>query len=302
MEIENLKIFCYVVEESSFSGAAKRAFLTQPAVTKKIKLLENHYSMMLFERNHTPPILTPAGERLYHFAKEIINSYEESMDSLQSLKAEASHALKIGSSYTPGEYLLPEIISKFQQIYPSIHIQLSINSTPTILEELEQRKIDLCFIEGDIQHSNLSKKIVTEDEIILVVAPDHPWVKKKNIVSRNLLEERFIRREETSATRKIIENHLAEKIDLAHHPNTLELSTTQAIKSAVQSGLGFGFISRFAVEQELKARLLSQIYVSGISILRPFWIASLPKRFPKESINYFISFSEKFLNSSVNIT
>jgi LysR family transcriptional regulator, transcriptional activator of the cysJI operon len=298
MNIQTLKLFCYAVEERSISAAAKRAFLSQPAATKKIRQLEEHYSTLLFERDYTPLLLTPSGERLYYYAKTIVKEYEQSIEAIENIRLKNAHTLKIGSSYTLGEYILPEIISAYQQMNPSSHIRLSINNTPTVLEDLEERNIDLAFIEGDIRNLDLDKKVITNDDIILIVPPNHRWVSQKMIVPRDLLSERFIRREDNSGTRQIIENHLSKRLKLNQFENTLELSTTQAIKSAVQSGLGYGFVSRLAIRQELKAGILFEVNVSDIHIQRPLWVARRIQRFPKESVEEFSNFAQHFLQNS----
>ncbi|SFE82660.1 LysR family transcriptional regulator [Alteribacillus iranensis] len=299
MNIQTFQLFCYAVEEKSISGAAKRAFLSQPAATKKIRQLEEHYSTSLFERDYTPLLLTAAGKRLYHYAKAMIENYHDSVEAISNIRNEGTHSLNIGSSYTLGEYVLPEIISAFQQKQPSTHLQLSISNTPTILSDLENRKIEIAFVEGGITNQELNKRVIAYDDIILIVAPGHPWAGKQ-IVPNNLTQDRLIRRESNSATRQIIEDHLAKRLNTGRIKQTLELGTTQAIKSAVQSGLGYGFVSRLAVRQELRVGLLSEVQVSSIQIQRPLWTASRIQRFPKDSIGQFTAFVEYFLKSETS--
>ncbi|WP_240376801.1 LysR family transcriptional regulator [Bacillus piscicola] len=301
MNIQTFQLFCYAVEEKSISGAAKRAFLSQPAATKKMKQLEDHYSTLLFERHHTPLLLTPAGKKLYYYASTIVQEYEESKEVLEQERNPGSQTLKIGSSYTLGEYVLSEIISAFQHDHPAQRIQLSISNTPSVLSALEERAIDLAFVEGDITTLDLDKKIITYDNIVLITAPGHKWASQQRIVPKDLLEERLIRREENSATRRIIENHIREKVPLEKVTDVLELSTTQAIKSAVLSGLGYGFVSRLAVRQELQAGLLAEVKVSGIHIQRPLWAARRVQRFPKESVEQFSTFVQQFLQKDAPV-
>ncbi|SDI44398.1 transcriptional regulator, LysR family [Alteribacillus persepolensis] len=295
MNIQTFQLFCYVKEEGSISAAAKKAYLSQPAVTKKIRQLEEHYSTLLFDREHSSIVLTPAGERLYYHAKNIVKEYEQSVENIEELRGIHTQTLKIGSSYTLGEYILPEIISAFQQDYPALQIQLSISNTPAVLADLEEENIDLAFVEGNVQNPQLNKKVIASDHIVLIVSPKHPWAKKKHIVPRDLLSERMVKRERTSASRQIVEDHLSEKIDLSQIESTLELSTTQAIKSAVQSGLGYGYVSRLAVRQELQAGLLCEVDVSGVHIQRPLWVTSRVQRFAKESIAQFSDYVQHYL-------
>jgi len=295
MDIEIFKLFCSAVEEGSISAAAKKNYLSQPAATKKIRQLEEHYSTLLFERENNTLLLTLPGEKLYQYAKTITQEYNQSIEEMEAIRKGRTQTLKIGSTYTLGEYILPEIMSEFLKLNPNLHINLSIGNTPAVLKDLKEKDIDIAFIEGDIQNLEVNKKVIATDDIILITAPNHEWASLKHIVPRDLLKGRMIRREENSATRQIIESNLAQKIDINQLKNTLELSTTQAIKSAVQSNLGYGFVSRVAVQQELKAGLLSEVDVSGISINRLLWIASSARRFPKESISRFSDFARQFL-------
>ncbi|MFB5661941.1 LysR family transcriptional regulator [Alteribacillus sp. HJP-4] len=295
MNLQTYNLFCYAVEEKSISGAAKRAFLSQPAVTKHIRQLEEHYESLLFQRESNTITLTEAGERLYYYAKNIVQEYEQSKEAINNIRGTQTQSLLIGSSYTLGEYVLPEIISAFQSKSLDLSIQLSISSTPEILEDLEEGVIDAAFVEGEVENPALDMREIARDEIVLIVAAEHPWAKKRNIVPKNLLEGRMIRREKTSATRKIIEKHLGEKLKLHSFNHTLELGTTQAIKSAVISGLGYGYVSRLTVRQELRAGLLHEVNVSGIHIQRPLWVASRIQRFPKESTIAFTDFAQHFL-------
>ncbi|GAB3053182.1 LysR family transcriptional regulator [Virgibacillus ainsalahensis] len=295
MNIDILQLFCYAVEHKNISAAAKKNYLSQPAATKKIRQLETHYSVLLFERENNTLQLTEAGEKLYQYAKNITKEYDQSVEEIQALRNEQTRTLKIGASYTLGEYVLPEIMSEYQKHDPELYIKLSINSTPTVLKDLEEREIDIAFVEGDIQNNGLEKQVITNDVITLITSTNHKWAARKHIVPNDLLQGRMISREQDSATRKIIEEHLSEKIKMEQIKNRLELSTTQAIKSAVQSDLGYGFVSRLAVSQELKAGLLSEIDISGISIQRPLWTTYRLQRFPKDSITEFDEFAKSFL-------
>ena len=127
MDIESYQLFCYAVEEKSISQAAKKAFISQPAATKKIQQLEEHYSTLLFERERGTLILTEAGQRLYEHAKLIIREYLDSIETIDMLHNRKRRTLRIGSSFTLGEYILPEIISAYSN--PDIDIKLSISNT-----------------------------------------------------------------------------------------------------------------------------------------------------------------------------
>lgn len=301
MDIQLYQLLCYTVEEKSISGAAKRAFLSQPAVSKKIKQMEEHYNCLLFDRNTNSLTVTPAGKKLYHFAKNILKEYEESKAVIESMTNLRKQTVRAGSSYTLGEYILPEVISAFKKEEEHPDVKLAIHNTPYIINELNERNLDIVFVEGDIGELNVNKEIIAEDEIILIAPPDHPWTKRMFIHAEELFQECLISREEESGTRQITEQYLNEWIHINQFTKMLEFGTTQAIKTAVQSGLGVAFVSKQTVKNELKTGLLKEVKVKGLQIHRPLWVATSVDRFQKESTTLFKNFAIHYLKKKHSI-
>lgn len=290
MNIENLKIFCKVVEVGSISEVARMSYVTQPAVTSQIRYLEKHYGVALFDRSGGKLTITEAGKTLYPYAKEIIDYLRQSEEAVQHVLQDYESTLSIGASLTIGEYLLPGILGSFQEKNKNTSFSLTIANTPSILSKLENYDIDIALVEGIVKNKNLQVSKFAEDELILVVPSNHRWKHRNEIDIEELPEERIIWREENSGARKIIERILKENNILEKVRSCMELGSTQSIKSAVEAGLGIGIIPKLSVIRELELGVLKYVPITGITISRNLWVVQRPSRFPKKSTNQFISF------------
>ena len=148
MKLENLKMFCLVVDEGSISQAARLSFLSQPAVTRQIHQLENFYNTLLFDREEGRLRVTEAGKLLYPFAKAIVNDFNHSKEVIQQSTGKYNSNLIVGASLTIGEYLLPSLLGRFKKQQPEIKVTLTIKNTPRVLEDFSNDVIDLALVEG----------------------------------------------------------------------------------------------------------------------------------------------------------
>lgn len=290
MNIENLKIFCLVVDEGSISQVARLCFVSQPAITRKIHQLEDFYGTLLFDRSEGKLKVTETGKILYHFAKAIVNDFNHSKEVIQQLTGESNIHLTVGASLTIGEYFLPSLLGRFKKQKPDIRVTLSINNTPRVLEELSNDVIDLALVEGLVENSAFKVEKFAEDELVLVCPPDHPWKDRKEIQIQELANERMIWREAISGTRLIVENTLREYGILEKIESYMEIGSTQAIKSAVEAGLGISILPKLTVARELEQGFLHQVEVHGIKMTRNLWLVQKNKRFSKAGISDFVEF------------
>ncbi|MFC5590778.1 LysR family transcriptional regulator [Sporosarcina soli] len=290
MNIENLKIFCLVVDEGSISQVARLCFVSQPAITRKIHQLEDFYGTLLFDRSEGKLKVTETGKILYHFAKAIVNDFNHSKEVIQQLTGESNIHLTVGASLTIGEYFLPSLLGRFKKQKPDIRVTLSINNTPRVLEELSNDVIDLALVEGLVENSAFKVEKFAEDELVLVCPPDHPWKDRKEIQIQELANERMIWREAISGTRLIVENTLREYGILEKIESYMEIGSTQAIKSAVEAGLGISILPKLTVARELEQGFLHQVEVPGIKMTRNLWLVQKNKRFSKAGISDFVEF------------
>lgn len=287
MNIDNLRIFCRVVEEGSITKAAELSFVSQPAVTRQVRQLESSYGTALLNRNGGKIRLTEAGKIIYPYAKEILALNRAAYESIQEHLGKMDKILHIGASLTIGEYLLPALIGRFKKRYPDIKFSLSIGNTPYMLEKLEDNEIDIALVEGVFQNDRYKKQIFADDELILVAVYDHRWRKREQISIHELPEEKMIWREQESGTRFVVEEALKEHNVLEKIDNAMELGSMQAIKSAVEANLGVSILPKLTVQNEIKYRTLREIPISDFHLTRDFWMVKKQRRFKNEAQERF---------------
>ncbi|MEY8732361.1 LysR substrate-binding domain-containing protein [Peribacillus frigoritolerans] len=290
MKLENLKMFCLVVDEGSISQAARFSFLSQPAVTRQIHQLENYYNTLLFDREEGRLRVTEAGKLLYPFAKAIVNDFNHSKEVIQQSTGKYNANLIVGASLTIGEYLLPSLLGRFKKQQPEIKVTLTIKNTPRVLEDLSNDVIDLALVEGLVENTDFIVDKFAEDELILVCPSDHPWKDRKEIQLEELGNERMIWRESISGTRLIVENMLREHGVLEKIESYMEIGSTQAIKSAVEAGLGISILPRLTVARELEQGFLREVNIYRINMARNLWLVRKNKRFNKIGVSKFVDF------------
>lgn len=297
MNIEHLIMFCHVVEQGSISEAARSGFVSQPAVTKQIRQLENRYNTRLFNRTTRKLSLTETGEILYEYAKEMIYYYKKSQEAVSLVAEESEIYLHIGASPTIGDYLLPELLGVFTKKNRNLKFNLTIGNTPAIFEQLKNNIIDVALVEGitDEEYSAADKKITiekfTNDQLILIAAPNHHnWIEREEINIQELKGQKMIFRETISGTRRIIEKALKEHGVFDSLDCFLELGSIQSIKSAVEADLGISIVPKVTVKRELKFGLLREIKIKNVHLSRDLYIVQKNHRFPKIGLNKFINF------------
>jgi len=290
MNVDSLKMFCLVVDVGSISKAARLSFVSQPAVTRQIRQLEELYKAPLFERTAGKLTLSDAGEILYPYAKEIVEYSKRSFEAIQEIMIGKQAVLNVGASLTIGEYLLPDLLGTFSKNYPELKFNLSIGNTPNILTKLENNDIDIAFVEGAVENNEFIIEKFADDELILVTSTNHRWKDKHQIQIHELPEEKMIWRESDSGTRQIVENLLYEYGVLDKIKSAMELGSYQSIKSAVEADLGVSILPKIAVARELNFGILQEIKVSNLNISRDLWMVQKNHRFKKTSLRYFIDF------------
>src|SRR4030066_798847 len=284
-----LKVFCTVAETRSFSKTSEIIHLTQPAVSLQIQALEEMYETKLFDRSSSRVTLTPAGEVLYKYAKEILALYAAAEKVLGEMTGLVKGSITIGAGSTIGNYMLPSVISDFRKTHPKIKVNLSVANMQRIIELLNAGNINVGLVEGEEK----SKKIVVEkllsDELLLIVPTHHPWAKRKEVSVSELIEEPFILREAGAGTRQTIEKFLAKHgITLQGMKVSMVLGTTQAIKEAVENGLGVSIVSRWAVRKEIKYGILSMLSFKEEKILRNFSLITHKNSVSSHAVEEFL--------------
>jgi DNA-binding transcriptional LysR family regulator len=257
MDIKDLKVFLAVADHLNFTKAGREVHLSQPSVSVRIKQLEYEFGVKLFEQFGKKVTLTEAGRLLVPYALRVVAAMDDARHAIDEFQGIERGSLRIGASTTPGMYLLPKIISKFKSLYPKIEVRMTIRNTREVEEAILKDEFDLGFVGGHLVTGQVEVLPWHMDMILLVAPPDHPLARRKKISAEDLARERFVVREAGSATRSIIENRLRE-LDV-QTLDSVELGNPEAVKQAVKSGLGIAFISRLAVEAELKSKALIAI-------------------------------------------
>ena len=293
MNIECLQMFCRVVDEGSVSKAARLGFVSQPAVTRQIRQLENRYGSELFDRMDGKLSLSATGKILYPYAKEIIQLDTLSFERIQEKTETTDSVLNVGASLTIGEYLLPGLLGNFKKHNTDIKFNLLIGNTPSILYKLEGNKIDIALVESAVNESKYKVKKFADDELILVTTYNHRWKEREEIDIHELTEEKMIWREKDSGTRLIVEKALNKYGVLDTIENAMELGSIQSIKSAVEGDLGISILPKLTVIKELKNKDLREVPIKDFSLVRDLWMVQKSRRFKKRAQ---ISF-ETFLHS-----
>jgi DNA-binding transcriptional LysR family regulator len=290
MEDHKLKVFCTVAETKSFSKASEIIHLTQPAVSLQIQALEEVYETKLFDRTSSTVVLTPAGEILYKYAKEILSLFAAVEKDIGEITGLVKGSISIGASTTIGNYVLPSVISDFKRKSPKIKIHLLVGNTKRIVEFLNAGNIDLGIVEGEVTKYKIKTEKLIADELTLIVPANHPWAKKKEISLLDILKEPFIFREEGSGTRQVIEKYLSKRgISPQKMKITTILGSTEAIKEAVENGVGLSIVSKWAARREKKYGSLESVKFKEGKVLRDFSLI-----FSKNSVTSYAA--EEFLN------
>lgn len=280
-----LLIFITVAEEKNLFRAAEVQNLTQPDISRHIQALEEYYGAVLFEKSGKGVELTPAGAALYTHAREILDLYRASRKAVADIVELVTGKLTIGASLTIGEYILPRMLATFSQRYPKVNYSVIIGNTEFIHERALEGSIDFGLVEGHIEDKQLEVKEFLKDEMVLIVSKQHFLAKKKYVIREDLEAVTFVMREEGSGTRLALEEVLKE-ISLKPE-KIITLGSTQAIKEAVEAGLGISFLSKWALRKELQLGTLKAVRVKDLNITRGFYLIRHKERLESKACSEF---------------
>ncbi|MEC4676887.1 MAG: selenium metabolism-associated LysR family transcriptional regulator [Nitrospirota bacterium] len=295
MEDHKLKVFCTVAETKSFSKTSEIIHLTQPAVSLQIQALEEIYETKLFDRSSSTVSLTPAGEVLYKYAKEILALYASAEKVIGEITGLVKGSISIGASSTIGNYLLPGVITDFKKTHPKIRIHMLVGNTKRVIEFLNSGNIDLGLVEGEVTRQKMMVEKLIPDELLVVVPSFHPWAKKKEISISDLIKEPFILREGGSGTRQMIEKFLAgHGISAQDMKISMVLGNTEAIKGAVENGLGVSILSRWAARKECKYGTLQLIRIKEGKVPREFSLILNKNSVSSHAVDEFLTYLKSY--------
>ena len=302
--LDKLKILQTISEEGSFKKAAEKLYISQPAVSLQIQNLEKQLNAPIFYRDKRKAYLTETGELLKKYCDRILSLCEETCRALDELQTFQSGALVIGASQTTGTYLMPRLIGIFRHKYPQITVELQVHSTRRISWAVANGQIDLAIVGGEVPkelNNVLQVTSYAEDELALILPISHPFSSLEFIRKEDLYRLRFIALDTQSTIRNVIDDTLKQNgIDSGYFKIEMELNSVEAIKNAVQSGLGAAFVSVSAISKELDLDMLHWAKIEGITIKRTLSIITNPKRYHSNVTKLFKEeLLEIFLSPSI---
>jgi DNA-binding transcriptional LysR family regulator len=268
MNLQNLRVFLKVAELEHITRASEELNLSQPAVTKTIQSLEHEIGLELVERQGRRIALTYAGRVLQGYARQIFALEREMEEALVALRDVESGEVTLAANTTAGVYLLPPIVAQFRMQYPQINLHIAILNSHEIVDEIMNWNLDFGLVEGDASTlpAALNVQLFAYDELILVVAPGHPWSSLPSVDLEVLREGTLLMREQGSGIREVVEHSLLQH-NVVVQP-LFTLTDNEAIKQMVISGVGTAIVSRLSVQRELANGDLVQVRITGLE-LRP---------------------------------
>ena len=270
--LDQLRIIKAIASEGSFKKAADSLYISQPAVSLQVHNLEKQLNVLIFDRGNRKASFTEEGEMLLRYGNRILSLCDETCRAIDDLHNLQGGTLIVGASQTTGTYLMPRLIGLFRQKYPQVAVQLQVHSTRRIAWSVANGHINLAIIGGEVPIELKNMLQVTsyaEDELALILPKSHPFSMLTSIQKEDLYRLRFIALDRQSTIRKVIDKVLNQNgIDSTRFKIEMELNSVEAIKNAVQSGLGAAFVSVSAIAKELELGVLQWVKIEDIIIKR----------------------------------
>lgn len=289
--LDQFRILKAISLEGSFKKAAESLYISQPAVSFQVQALEKQLNVPIFNRSNKKILFTEEGYTILMYANRILGLCDETCRAMEDLQNLQGGTLVVGASQTTGTYLMPRLIGLFRQKYPQVSVQLQVHSTRRISWGVANGQINLAVIGGEVPRELKNTLQVTsyaEDELVLILPKSHPFSKLTTIQKEDLYRLRFIALDKQSTIRKVIDRVLNQNgIDSTRFKIEMELNSVEAIKNAVQSGLGASFVSISAIGKELELGILHWAKIEDITIKRTLSIIVNPNRYTSKA-------SEKF--------
>ncbi|MEJ2592794.1 MAG: LysR family transcriptional regulator [Candidatus Thiodiazotropha sp.] len=292
MADRRLQVFHTVARLLSFTKAAETLHMTQPAVTFQVRQLEEYFNTRLFDRTHNRISLTEAGDRVYEYADRIFDLYADMENSVREMTGEIRGALTIGASTTIAEYMLPALLGDFSTRFPEVTIHLRVSNSEGIVSMVENNTIDLGVVEAPVGNKNLVVEVCRVDQLVAIVPPSHDLAERESVEIDELLEYPFICREEGSGTREVINEYLNQHCKTVLNIS-MELGSPEAVKGAVEAGMGVSVVSRATIQKELKLDTLRAINLVP-KLERPFSFVHQKQKFRLRAMEELLDFARDY--------
>jgi DNA-binding transcriptional LysR family regulator len=296
MDTRQLQAFCEVVDRKSFSQAAERLGVTQPAVSLQVRALEKRLGAQLLDRSGRRVEPTEAGLRLYRGAQRLLALEEEVVNDVEAeAEGDLTGTLAIGASTGPGGVLLPRLLCEFAAEHPELHVALSVSDTQTIVERVAARSLELGIVGAAPRHRGAEYEAFFRDSLVLACPVGHPFAGRR-VSLDDLRGETLILMQEGAGVREVVEDELRTLgVRLSDMGVRLELGLQESVISAVRAGFGVAFISRSAIEDDLEVGRLEEARVVGLDAEREIWVVRATRRSETRAAREFIEFAKERL-------
>ena len=293
MDTRQLAAFCAVVERKSFSQAAERLGVTQPAVSLQIRSLEQRLGRQLLDRSGRRVEPTEAGRRLYASAQRVLAAEEHLLEELDADDEGAiTGTLELGASTGPGGTVVPLLLCEFQEQHPDVGVRLTVSDTQTVVDRVAGRELELGIVGAGRRHRGVAFEPFFSDEVVLACPADHRFA-GKTVSLDDLKGKKLIVMQDGAGVRQVIEDELRKAgIRLRDLDVRLELGLQESVRSAVLAGHGIAFISRLAIEADLAAGRIATARVRGLDPVREIFLARATGRSETRAARAFVAFAQ----------
>jgi DNA-binding transcriptional LysR family regulator len=292
-QLPHLTTFAMAAELGSFTGAAKALGLTQAAVSQRIQVLEKTLNKSLFDRRGGGVALTESGRKLYAYAQRINELHREAREAVTGHEPPLTGELAIAASSVPGEHILPTLLSGFGRQYPHIRVRAAVSDSLVVVGQVERGEAAIGLVGRRVAKPHLEFRRLASDRMVLVAPPGHPLSRKKTVTLDQLALHPLILRESGSGLRHCFETALERSgRSLADLRVTLELGSNEAIKEAVQRGVGIAVLSASAVHKELEAGRLLALPVKELHCVRDMFTVRDRRRVLPLPARLFLTYLE----------
>lgn len=291
MNLDYLRTYLEVIKTGSFSEVARKLSISQPTVSFQIQKLERDLGVRLIDRSKKTIIMTEAGKRLLRFAEFVEEERARLLDDVEQLREEVVGDLVITASTVPGEFLIPAILSEFKVQHPAVGIRVAVSDSLTVINDVQNGAYEVGFCGAMPEGRDLESFKIAEDEIVLIVFPEHPFANRPEVSPMELVGEPLIFREETSGTQRSVESQLLEAgFNLGQGAPKLILGTTQAVVSAVEAKAGIAFVSSLAIKKSCALGLVKVVELEGLRLRRDFFCIYREERIVSRLLGEFVAF------------
>ncbi len=273
LNLHELNVFVEAAQAQNFSVAARRLYLSQPAVSLHIRNLEKQLGVELFQRNGRNIALSEAGKLLLPLAQQMLRDAKRLEETMSGLLGKVIGRLSIACSTTVGKYVLPRLVAGFRTRYPDVAVEINVMSRRAAVERLLEGRAEIAVVSTRLNHHDLEFAAFLTDEVVLIAPPDHPWAVGRAVTPQELLTVPFIMREPTAGTYEVLAEGLAAHgLGIEELQVVLTLANAEAIEMSVEVGIGVAFVSRLAAARGLALGKVVEAPVTGMPLARTIYM------------------------------